>query len=91
MYIAMNRFKVMKGAESAFEHVWLSRDTHLDRVPGFLELSPLAMFEGATVTVFDGRCGECAAWPRAGRACGRARGGQDVAWKVASTWSDVIS
>jgi heme-degrading monooxygenase HmoA len=37
MYIAMNRFKVMKGAESAFEHVWLSRDTHLDRVPGFIE------------------------------------------------------
>ena len=37
MYIAMNRFKVMKGAESAFEQVWLSRDTHLDRVPGFLE------------------------------------------------------
>ena len=37
MYIAMNRFKVMKGAESAFEHVWLSRDTHLDRVPGFVE------------------------------------------------------
>ncbi len=37
MYIAMNRFKVIKGAESAFEHVWLSRDTHLDRVPGFLE------------------------------------------------------
>src|SRR5271166_3353443 len=21
------------------------------------------MFEGATVAVFDGRCGECAAWP----------------------------
>ena len=37
MYIAVNRFKVMKGAESAFEHVWLSRDTHLDHVPGFLE------------------------------------------------------
>ena len=37
MYIAMNRFKVMKGAESAFEHVWLSRETHLDRVPGFVE------------------------------------------------------
>src|SRR6202023_805765 len=37
MYIAMNRFKVMKGAESAFEQVWLSRDTHLDRVPGFIE------------------------------------------------------
>ena len=37
MYIAINRFKVMKGAESAFEQVWLSRDTHLDRVAGFLE------------------------------------------------------
>ena len=37
MYIAINRFKVMKGAESAFEHVWLSRDTRLDRVPGFVE------------------------------------------------------
>jgi heme-degrading monooxygenase HmoA len=34
LYIAMNRFKVMKGAESAFEHVWLSRETYLDRVPG---------------------------------------------------------
>ncbi len=37
MYIAMNRFKVIKGGESAFEQVWLSRDSHLDRVPGFLE------------------------------------------------------
>jgi hypothetical protein len=36
MYIAMNRFKGMKGAESAFEHVWLPRETHLDRVPEFL-------------------------------------------------------
>lgn len=36
MYIAMNRFKVGKGNESAFENVWLSRDTHLDRVPGFI-------------------------------------------------------
>jgi heme-degrading monooxygenase HmoA len=37
MYIAMNRFKVMKGAEGAFESVWLSRDTSLDRVPWFIE------------------------------------------------------
>jgi heme-degrading monooxygenase HmoA len=37
MYIAMNRFKVLKGAESAFENVWLSRDSRLDRVPGFIE------------------------------------------------------
>jgi heme-degrading monooxygenase HmoA len=37
MYIAMNRFKVLRGAESAFENVWLSRDSRLDRVPGFIE------------------------------------------------------
>ena len=37
MYIAMNRFRVAKGSEDAFEQVWISRDTHLDRVPGFIE------------------------------------------------------
>ena len=37
MFIAMNRFKVIKGEEKAFEQVWLSRDTHLQSVPGFLE------------------------------------------------------
>ena len=37
MFIAMNRFKVIRGEEKAFEHVWLSRDTHLQSVPGFLE------------------------------------------------------
>jgi heme-degrading monooxygenase HmoA len=37
MYIAMNRFKVMPGAETDFERVWTSRDTHLLEVPGFVE------------------------------------------------------
>jgi heme-degrading monooxygenase HmoA len=37
MFIAMNRFKVLKDAAGAFENVWLSRDSHLDRVPGFIE------------------------------------------------------
>jgi len=37
MYIAMNRFKVLPGAEEAFEKVWLEREVHLDRVPGFVE------------------------------------------------------
>ena len=32
MFIAMNRFKVIKGCETDFEHVWLSRATHLDKV-----------------------------------------------------------
>jgi heme-degrading monooxygenase HmoA len=35
MFIAMNRFKVLLGAEAAFEEVWTSRDTHLRGVPGF--------------------------------------------------------
>jgi heme-degrading monooxygenase HmoA len=36
MFIAMNRFKVKKGSEADFEQVWLARETHLDRVPGFI-------------------------------------------------------
>jgi heme-degrading monooxygenase HmoA len=37
MFIAMNRFQVIPGEEKAFEDVWLSRDTHLNEVPGFIE------------------------------------------------------
>jgi heme-degrading monooxygenase HmoA len=37
MFIAMNRFSVNRGAEHAFERVWLARDTHLQGVPGFVE------------------------------------------------------
>ncbi|HWA43113.1 MAG TPA: antibiotic biosynthesis monooxygenase [Hypericibacter adhaerens] len=37
MYIAMNRFKVRKGEESAFEARWLERDSHIRAVPGFIE------------------------------------------------------
>src|SRR5262249_14022244 len=37
MFIAMNRFRVKKGSEQDFEDVWMSRDTHLQRVPGFVE------------------------------------------------------
>lgn len=37
MFIAMNRFKVSRGAEAEFEQVWTSRDSHLAGVPGFVE------------------------------------------------------
>jgi len=37
MFIAMNRFKVKTGSEHDFQQVWLKRDSHLDRVPGFIE------------------------------------------------------
>ena len=36
MFIAMNRFKVAKGEEAAFETVWSTRKTRLDEMPGFL-------------------------------------------------------
>lgn len=35
MFIAMNRFKVKKGEEAAFEAAWLGREVHIDREPGF--------------------------------------------------------
>jgi heme-degrading monooxygenase HmoA len=37
MYIAMNRFKVARGSEAAFEAMWTGRDSHLPEVPGFVE------------------------------------------------------
>jgi heme-degrading monooxygenase HmoA len=37
MFIAMNRFKVHKGSEEAFEKVWSTRESYLDRMPGFVE------------------------------------------------------
>ena len=41
MFIAMNRFQVKKGCEHDFQHVWFSRDTYLDAVPGFIEFQLL--------------------------------------------------
>ncbi|MDQ0316918.1 antibiotic biosynthesis monooxygenase family protein [Amorphus orientalis] len=37
MFIAMNRFKVIRGEEEAFEQVWLGREVHIDQEPGFVE------------------------------------------------------
>src|SRR5690606_28220871 len=37
MFIAMNRFKIRKGSETAFEQVWTNRESYLDSVPGFVE------------------------------------------------------
>ena len=35
MFIAMNRFKIITGKEKEFENIWKSRETYLDKVPGF--------------------------------------------------------
>ncbi len=37
MFIAMNRFRIVKGEEAAFERIWATRDSHLKEVPGFVE------------------------------------------------------
>jgi len=52
MFIAMNRFKVIKGSEAAFESVWLSRDSHLDKVPGFVEFHLLKGPEAEDHTLY---------------------------------------
>ncbi|TNF59110.1 MAG: antibiotic biosynthesis monooxygenase [Rhodobacteraceae bacterium] len=36
MYLTMNRFKVRPEAAAEFEALWVSRDSHLKSVPGFV-------------------------------------------------------
>jgi heme-degrading monooxygenase HmoA len=52
MFIAMNRFRVAKGSEAEFEHVWTSRDAHLDKVPGFVEFHLLKGPEAEDHTLY---------------------------------------
>ena len=52
MFIAMNRFKVVRGSERAFENVWLSRETHLEQVPGFVEFHLLKGPEAEDHTLY---------------------------------------
>lgn len=53
MFVAMNRFKVVRGSEEAFETVWRQRDTHLDTVPGFVEFHLLKGPERADHTLYS--------------------------------------
>ena len=48
----MNRFHVRKGSEDAFEQVWLTRDTHLEKVPGFVEFHLLKGPETEDYTLY---------------------------------------
>jgi heme-degrading monooxygenase HmoA len=47
-----NRFRVAKGSEAAFEQVWMSRDSHLDKVPGFVEFHLLRGPEAEDHTLY---------------------------------------
>ncbi len=37
MFIAMNRFRIVRGKEDEFVDLWRQRESHLDGVPGFRE------------------------------------------------------
>ncbi|HEU0072276.1 MAG TPA: antibiotic biosynthesis monooxygenase [Alphaproteobacteria bacterium] len=52
MYIAMNRFRIVKGQEEAFEAIWKARDSHLSEVPGFVEFHLLRGPEAEDHTVY---------------------------------------
>jgi heme-degrading monooxygenase HmoA len=52
MFIAMNRFQVLPDQEKPFEQVWLSRDTHLEGVPGFVEFHLLRGEHGEDHTLY---------------------------------------
>lgn len=53
MYIAMNRFKVQNGTETAFEDIWKNRDSTLHEMKGFREFyllrGPVNEAEGYTL------------------------------------------
>jgi len=53
MFIAMNRFKVKKGSEEAFEKVWSSRESYLDHMPGFVEFHLLKGPEAEDHTLYS--------------------------------------
>ena len=53
MFIAMNRFLVKKGSEADFENVWMSRDTHLEEMAGFVEFHLLKGPEAEDHTLYS--------------------------------------
>ena len=52
MYVAMNRFRVVRGREAAFEAVWTGRESHLAGVPGFRAFHLLKGPETAEHTLY---------------------------------------
>lgn len=52
MFIAMNRFRIVKGREAEFETVWRNRDSRLADVPGFKEFQLLRGPETDEHTLF---------------------------------------
>ena len=53
MFIAMNRFMVKKGSEDAFEKIWASRESYLDRMRGFVSFHLLKGPEAEDHTLYS--------------------------------------
>ncbi|WP_374763413.1 antibiotic biosynthesis monooxygenase family protein [Yunchengibacter salinarum] len=53
MFIAMNRFQVVKGEEENFERVWRERDTYLGEMEGFREFHLLRGPEADEYTLYS--------------------------------------
>jgi heme-degrading monooxygenase HmoA len=53
MFIAMNRFQVVKGKESAFEQMWSSRESYLHELKGFVEFHLLKGPEAEDHTLYS--------------------------------------
>ena len=74
MFIAMNRFRVKKRSEQAFEKVWLSRDSQLSKVPGFVEFHLLKGPEHEDFTLYASHTvwqnqSAFEAWTKSAQAC----------------------
>ena len=48
-YIAMNRFRIVKGQESEFEEIWKTRNTYLENEPGFIKFNLLKVQKGKII------------------------------------------
>jgi heme-degrading monooxygenase HmoA len=80
MYIAMNRFKVALGSEVDFEHMWMSRESHLHSVPGFVEFHLLKGPQRSDHVLYASHSiwedhAAFEAWTQVGRIPGRAQPG----------------
>jgi heme-degrading monooxygenase HmoA len=69
MFIAMNRFMVVRGAEADFEQVWTERDSHLLGVAGFMSFHLLRGPEREDHTLYASHTewasrGDFEAWTR---------------------------
>ena len=53
MFIAMNRFRVVRGQEAEFEKLWAERETRLDDVPGFQQFQLLKGSEADDHTLYS--------------------------------------